>query len=153
MYNSLTFSFTNIQVWIFPWILLLPFLLYVRQNWMTRNWFWQFLFAGLSSFNPKWFYYSYAWCHHLYEERTSFCIRLISKKPCGFLCFCLALLPSVSYFSFLYQSPSSSLWMVFDSVSSNIDDVLLINPLLISFRHVTKHFLGWVRFCGVRALW
>ena len=29
---------------------------------------------------------------------------------------------------FLYQSPSSSLCTIFDSISSNIDDVLLINP-------------------------
>ena len=44
------------------------------------------------------------------------------------LCFRLALLHSVSYFFFLYQSPSSSLCTVFDSVLSNIDEVLLINP-------------------------
>ena len=40
----------------------------------------------------------------------------------SFLCFRLALLQSVSYFSFLYQSPS--LRMVFDSISSSIDEVL-----------------------------
>ena len=34
----------------------------------------------------------------------------------------------VSYLFFLYQSPSSSLCMVFDSVSSNMDEVLSINP-------------------------
>ena len=38
--------------------------------------------------------------------------------------FRLALLHSVSYFFFLYRSPSSSLCTVFDSISSNIDDVL-----------------------------
>ena len=37
-------------------------------------------------------------------------------------------LHSVSYLFFLYQSPSSSLCMVFDSVSSNMDEVLSINP-------------------------
>ena len=46
----------------------------------------------------------------------------------SYLCFRLALLHSVSYFFFLYRSPSSSLCMVFDSVSSNIDEVLSINP-------------------------
>ena len=46
----------------------------------------------------------------------------------SYLCFRLALLHSVSYFFFLYRSPSSSLCMVFDSISSNIDEVLLINP-------------------------
>ena len=45
----------------------------------------------------------------------------------SYLCFRLALLHSVSYFFFLYQSPSSSLCTVFDSISSNIDEVLLIN--------------------------
>ena len=39
----------------------------------------------------------------------------------------LALLYPVSYFFFLCQSPSSSLCTVFDSISSNIDEVLLIN--------------------------
>ena len=45
-----------------------------------------------------------------------------------YLCFRLALLHSVSYFFFLYRSPSSSLCVVFDSISSNIDEVLSINP-------------------------
>ena len=35
---------------------------------------------------------------------------------------------SVSYFFFLHQSPSSSLCTVFDFISSNIDEVLSINP-------------------------
>ena len=46
----------------------------------------------------------------------------------SYLCFRLALLHSVSYFFFLYQSPSSAFCTVFDSISSNIDGVLLINP-------------------------
>ena len=45
----------------------------------------------------------------------------------SYLCFQLALLHSVSYFFFLYQSPSA-LCTVFYSVSSNIDEVLSINP-------------------------
>ena len=45
----------------------------------------------------------------------------------SYLCFRLALLHSVSYFFFFYQSPSSALCTVFDSISSNIDEVLLIN--------------------------
>ena len=39
----------------------------------------------------------------------------------SYLSFRLALLDSVSYFFFIYQSPSSSLDTVFDSISSNID--------------------------------
>ena len=42
----------------------------------------------------------------------------------SYLCFQLALLHSVSYFFFLYQSPSSTFCTVFNSVSSNIDEVL-----------------------------
>ena len=49
----------------------------------------------------------------------------------SYLCFRLALLHSVSYFFFLYWSPSSALCTVFDSISSNIiDEVLSINHLL-----------------------
>ena len=48
-------------------------------------------------------------------------------------CFRLALLHSVSYFFFLYRSLSSSLCTVFDSISSNIDEVLSINPFAVLF--------------------
>ena len=51
----------------------------------------------------------------------------------SYLCFRLALLHSVSYFFFLYRSPSSALCMVFDSISSNIDEVLSINPSADAF--------------------
>ena len=46
----------------------------------------------------------------------------------SYLCFRWALLHSVSCFFFLYWSPSLCLCTIFDSVSSNIDKVLLINP-------------------------
>ena len=46
----------------------------------------------------------------------------------SYLCFRLALLQSMSYFFFLYRSPYLSLCTVFYSVSSNIDQVLSINP-------------------------
>ena len=45
----------------------------------------------------------------------------------SYLCFRLALLHWVSYFFILYRSPSSCLCTVFYSISSNIDEVLLIN--------------------------
>ena len=51
----------------------------------------------------------------------------------SYLCFRLALLHSVSYFFFLYRSPSSSLCTVFDSISSNIDEVLSINSSANTF--------------------
>ena len=46
----------------------------------------------------------------------------------SYLCFQLALLHSVSYFVFLYQSAYSLLCIVLDSISSNIDEVLSMNP-------------------------
>ena len=45
----------------------------------------------------------------------------------SYLGFQLALLHSVSYFFFLYWSPSLSLRTVFDFISSNIDVILSIN--------------------------
>ena len=42
------------------------------------------------------------------------------------LCFLLALLHLTSYFVFLYQSPSVSLCTVFDAISSNIVEVLMV---------------------------
>ena len=47
------------------------------------------------------------------------------------LCFRMALLHSVSYLLFLF--PSSSLFTVFDSISSNIDEVLSINTSVNMF--------------------
>ena len=52
----------------------------------------------------------------------------LEKSADSYLRFRLALLYSVSYFFFLYQSPSWALCPVFGSVSSNIDEVLSINP-------------------------
>ena len=62
------------------------------------------------------------------KEGLSFTQDLsLENSADSYLCFQLALLHSVSYFFFLYQSPSSSLYMVFDSASSNIDEVLLVD--------------------------
>ena len=54
------------------------------------------------------------------------------ERSVGSYCFRLAVLHLVSYFFFLYQSPSLSLCTVFDSVSSNIDEVPLIKPTAVS---------------------
>ena len=51
----------------------------------------------------------FAWDLHLENSTDSY------------LCFRLALLQSVSYFFFLYRSPSLALCMVFYSISSDID--------------------------------
>ena len=46
----------------------------------------------------------------------------------SYLCFRLVLLHSLSHFFFIFPSPSSFLCADFGFVSSNIDEVLLINP-------------------------
>ena len=53
----------------------------------------------------------------------------------SYVCFRLALLHSVSYFFFLYRSPSLSLCTIFDSISSNIDEVLV-------------HHKDWLTYSG-----
>ena len=59
------------------------------------------------------------------EEGLPFAWDLsLESSADSYSCFRLALLHSVSYLFFLYRSPSSSLCMVFDSVSSNINVVL-----------------------------
>ena len=62
----------------------------------------------------------------------------------------LALLQSVSYFFFLYRSPSSSLCMVFDSISSNTDEILSINPSanVFVFGDFTVHHKDWITYSG-----
>ena len=63
------------------------------------------------------------------KEGLSFAWDLsLENSADSYLCFRLALLHSVSYFFFLYRSPSSALCTVFYSISSNIDEVLSINP-------------------------
>ena len=64
--------------------------------------------------------------------------------------FSTGLLRSVSYFFFLYRSPSSSLCMVFDSISSNIDEVLSINPSanVFGFGDFNVHHKDWLTYSG-----
>ena len=66
------------------------------------------------------------------------------------LCFRLALLHLVSYFFFLYWSPSSTLCTVFDSISSNKDEVLSINPSANTFvfGDFSVHHKDWVTDSG-----
>ena len=66
----------------------------------------------------------------------------------SYLCFQLALLHSVSYFFFLYRSPSSALCTVFDSISSNIDEVLSINPSanVFAFGDFNVHHKDWLTY-------
>ena len=66
----------------------------------------------------------------------------------SYLCFQLALLHSVSYFFFLYRSPSSSYCTVFDSILSNTDEVLLINPSDNVFGDFNVHHKDLLTYSG-----
>ena len=67
----------------------------------------------------------------------------------SYLCFRLALLHSMSHF-FLYQSPSSSLCTIFDSISSKIDEVLSIKPSdnVFVFGDFNIHHNDWLTYSG-----
>ena len=56
----------------------------------------------------------------------------------------------MSFFFFLYRSPSSSLCIVFDSFSSNIDEVLSINPSanVFVFGDFNVHHKDWLTYSG-----
>ena len=85
------------------------------------------------------------------KEGLPFAWDLSLENPAdSYLCFWLALLLSVSYFFFLSWSASLSLCMVFDSVSSNIDEVLLINPSanVFVFGDFNVHHKDWLTYSG-----
>ena len=87
----------------------------------------------------------------VYVKEGLFCKGLISRNSAdSYLCFPLALLHSVSYFFFLYRSPFSSLCTVFDSVSSNIDEVLSMNPSanVFVFGDLKVHHKDWLTYSG-----
>ena len=68
----------------------------------------------------------------------------------SYLRFRPALLHSVSYFFFFYQSPSLSLCTDFDSISSNIDEVPSINPSanVFVFGEFNVHHKDWLTYSG-----
>ena len=68
----------------------------------------------------------------------------------SYLCFRLALFHSVCYFFFLYQSPFFALCTVFDSISSNIDEVLSINPSanIFVFGDFNVYHKEWLTYSG-----
>ena len=144
----------------FVWILLivnlslnealLTFLLYVRQTgWL--NWFWQFFVTGYLPLIRK---DSSTHMHDLavyVKEGLPFAQDLsLENSADSYLCFQLALLHSVSYFFFLYRSPSSALCTVFDSISSNIDEVLSISPSanVFVFGDFNVHHKDWLTYSG-----
>ena len=66
-----------------------------------------------------------------------------------YLCFQLALFDSVFKFFFLNRSPSPSLYLVFDAILFNIDEVLLINPSAVFvFGDFNIHHKDWLTYSG-----
>ena len=68
----------------------------------------------------------------------------------SYLLFQLALLHSLSFFFFLYQSSSLSLCTIFDTISCNIDEILLINLSgnVFVFGDFNIHHKVWFAYFG-----
>ena len=70
----------------------------------------------------------------------------------SYICFRLGLVHSMSYFFFLYRSPSPSLSLctIFDSITSNIDEVLSINlsANVFVFGDFKVHHKDWLTYSG-----
>ena len=90
----------------------------------------------------------YGFTVYVKKGRTSFCTGLISRKLCRYLRFRMALPHSLSYFFFLYRSPSSITFFV--SISSNIDEVISINPSANEFisEDLNVHHQDWLTYSG-----
>ena len=85
-----------------------------------------------------------------FTGRTSFCTLSLENSTDSYLFFWLALIRSVSYFFFLYESPSSASCLFFYSISSNIHEALSINPSanVFLFRDFNVHHKGWLSYSG-----
>ena len=70
--------------------------------------------------------------HSLSQGRTPFCTRLTFRKLCGFLLMFSCLCTGV------------------DAISSNIDEVLSINPsvYVFVFEHFSVHYKDWLTYSG-----
>ena len=140
-------------IWFFPWIKLTWHSCFMWDKLGWPNLSWKFFCERLPSFNMKKLYYSYACSCSLFERRTSFWRWLISRKLCGVvLMFLSSLLYSMSYFRFFYWSLSLFFCKVFDSLSSNIDEIPPINLSANVFVFVDFNFHHKDRLtysCGV----
>ena len=84
---------------------------------------------GLSSFNSKWFCYSYEWSCSLSEGGDSICLWLIPRKlwRLFFLRFQLALLQSAPYLFSALNHCAIFVCIVFGVISTNINRLLSVN--------------------------
>ena len=120
--------------------------LYVRQIWMI-----QLILAIIcDGYLPLIRRVSITHMHGLVKERPHFARGLPLKNSVEpKLCFWLALLHSVSYVFFLDWSPSS-LYKIFDSISSYIVAVLQINSSadVLVFGNFNVHHNDWPTYFG-----
>ena len=156
-HNSVNLSFTNIRGLcsnfvnseIFPWMKLSPDILALCETNLDHSILAIFFSRG---------YFPLIWkgsSTHMHglavyvKQGLPFAWDLSLQNSAGsYLRFWLALLHSVSYFFFLYRSPSSSLCLVFDSISSDIDEVLLLNPsaYVFVFGSFNVHDKDWLTY-------
>ena len=94
--------------------------------------------------------YSYAWSHSSCERRTSFEQDYSLENWRYLLMFSTGFTWLSALLLFLYQSPSSFLCMVFYSISSNIDQFLLVNPSahVFFFGDFNVHHKDWLSYSG-----
>ena len=86
-----------------------------------------------------------------FKEGLPFFTGHTSRKLCRLLLMSsTALIHSVSSFFCLHQSPFSSLCTAFHVISSNIDEVLSINPSanVFSFEEFNNHHKDWLTHSG-----
>ena len=86
-----------------------------------------------------------------FKERLPFARNLsLENSADSYLCFRLALLHSLPYFFFLYQSLSFPFCKVFDPISSTIDEVLSINSSgnMFVFGDFNTHHTDWLNYSG-----
>ena len=84
------------------------------------------------------------------KEGLLFAQDLSLENSADSLSFWLTLHHSVPYFFFLYRSPSSSLCTVFDSISSNRDEILSISPSanVFLFGDFNVYHKDWLTYSG-----
>ena len=85
------------------------------------------------------------------KERLPFAwdLSLVNSAD-SYLCFRLTLFHSVSHFFFLYWPPSLWLCAVFDSILSNTDELLSVNPSanVFFFGNFNIHHKDWLIYSG-----
>ena len=141
-------SFEFCSLWIFPWIKLSWHSCSVQTNLGDSIDSGNFSVRGYLPLvqNDSSTHMQFMWRNEVLLQRD----LSLENSADSYLCFWLALLHSVFYLFFLYQSPFSSWYTVFYSISSNIDEVLTINPSanVFVFGYFNVHHKEWLTYSG-----